>query len=66
MSAICTKRNYCSYKKAKNICMYNVCVNVLNIQVWGCHSLADVERGKHPNRVPKVYIKTPSVEVGST
>ena len=43
-----------------------MCVNILNIQVWGCHSLADVERGKHPNRVTKVYIKTPTVKVGST
>ena len=41
-------------------------VNILNIQVWVCHSLADVESGKHPNRVTKVYIKTPTVEVGST
>ena len=43
-----------------------MCVNILNIQVWGCHSLADIDYGKHPNRVTKVYIKTPTVEVGST
>ena len=41
-------------------------VNILNIQVSGCHILADVESGKHTNRVTKVYIKTPTIEVGST
>ena len=34
--------------------------------MWGCHSVANADSGKHLNRVTKVWLSALAVKIGST